>query len=240
MKAPDGKGIHMRWIMNGKPIFWKTLLLGFFLLFSISSVYSQQDDFGEQLRIAWGFDILVSDGGIGAGGFHWREFSPTIAGFISFSISESKDPREVEYVDYWTGQTEVPGKINRFLVIPLQVGIQYRLFRDQIMDNFRPFVSAGIGPSMVYATPYERSFFNALGYGKAYYTAGGFVGLGAYIGSDPSNLVGINFRYYFVPYYSGIRSMIDFERSTSLENLYYREMTQFGGFFITFTFGMMR
>lgn len=209
------------------------------MLLLAASAYGQGSDLSDNLRKGWGFDVMVSDGGIGVGGFHWREFSPTISGFINLSVSEAKDRYEKEVITWW-GERIVPGKINRFLVVPLQVGIQYRLFKDQIMDNFRPFVSVGLGPSVIYATPYERSFFNALGYGKAYYTAGGFVGAGAYIGSDPSNLVGINFRYYFVPYFSGITSMIDYERSTSPTNIVYREMKQFGGFFITFTFGMVR
>ncbi len=217
-------------------------LLGFLLIFSAHPVLSQGNDFGDDLRNAWGFDILVSDGGIGAGGFYWREFTPTIAGFINLSVSEAKDGREVEFFDPWTGQNFVPGKINRFLVIPLHLGAQYRLFKDQIMDNFRPFVSAGIGPSMIYATPYERSFFNALGHGKAHYTVGGFVGAGAYIGSDPSNLVGINFRYYYVPYFSGINSMDAslYEPGGDLDERNYIQKKQFGGFYITFTFGMAR
>lgn len=193
----------------------------------------------EDLRKAYGFDVLISDGGIGAGGFYWREITPTIAGFISLSVSEAKDSQEKEYMTIW-GEKFVPGKINRFLVIPLQIGVQYRLFKDQIMDNFRPFIGIGIGPSLIYASPYEQSFFKALGNGKAYHTLGGFIGAGAYVGSDPSNLVGINFRYYFVPYYSGITSMVDGEKTMSLDDLQFRRKKQFGGFFITFTFGSMR
>jgi len=217
-------------------------LLGFLLIFTAHPVFPQGNDFGDDLRNAWGFDILVSDGGIGGGVFYWREFTPTIAGFINLSVSEAKDGREVEFFDPWTGQSFVPGKINRFLVIPLHLGAQYRLFKDQIMDNFRPFVSAGIGPSMIYATPYERSFFNALGHGKAHYTVGGFIGAGAYVGSDPSNLVGINFRYYYVPYFSGINSMDAslYEPGGDLDEQNYIQKKQFGGFFITFTFGMAR
>lgn len=212
------------------------------LVFVGYPAFSQQTGSSDELRNAWGFDVMVSDGGLGVGGFHWREITPTIAGFISLSVSESKDSREVEFYNPWTGQNFVPGKVNRFFVIPLQAGIQYRLFKDQIMDNFRPFVSAGLGPSMIYSTPYERSFFNALGYGKAHYTVGGFIGAGAYIGSDPSNLVGINFRYYYVPYFSGINSMDRsiIEPGETLDQREFIQKKQFGGFYLTFTFGMAR
>jgi hypothetical protein len=211
------------------------------LIINTAPVAAQQTSIEDNLRKAWGFDILVSDGGIGAGGFYWREITPRIAGFINLSVSEAKDSREVEFYNPWTGQQFVPGKVNRFLVIPLQVGAQYRLFKDQIMDNFRPFVGIGIGPTMIYATPYDRDFFSALGHGKSYYTVGGFVGAGAYIGSDVSSLVGINFRYYFVPYFGGINSMdatiIGGEGGP--EERFVRK-DQFGGFYITFTFGMAR
>jgi hypothetical protein len=209
-------------------------------LAGIAPAQAQMTEITDDLRTAWGFDVMVSEGGIGAGVFHWREFSPTIAAFINFSISEAKDSREVEMVDFWTGQRNVPGKINRFLVLPVHVGIQYRLFKDQIMDNFRPFLSVGLGPSLIYATPYEKGFFRALGYGKGYHTLGGFIGAGAYIGSDPTNLVGINFRYYFIPYFSGITSMVDFEKSIAENQLFFREMKHFGGFYLTFTFGLAR
>ncbi len=222
--------------------FTQAFLLTFLIIFLAHPVFAQQAIHSNDLRKAWGFDILVSDGGMGAGGFYWREITPTIAGFISLSVSESKDNREVEFYNPWTGQKIVPGKINRFLVIPLQIGAQYRLFKDQIMDNFRPFISAGIGPSIIYATPYERSFFNALGHGKGYHTIGGFIGAGAYVGSDPSNLVGINFRYYFVPYFSGINSMDAsvYEPGNNQDEIRHLQKKQFGGFYITFTFGTAR
>jgi hypothetical protein len=228
----------MRRLADGLGITGLATLLLIFALMNFP-VYAQTNVTTDDLRKAYGFDILISDGGIGAGGFYWREITPTIAGFISFSISESKDSQEKEYMTIW-GEKFVPGKINRFLVAPLQIGAQYRLFKDQIMDNFRPFISVGIGPSLIYASPYEHSFFKALGYGKAYHTLGGFIGAGAYVGSDPSNLVGVNFRYYFVPYFSGITSMIDAEKTMSGDDLHFRRKKQFGGFFITFTFGSMR
>ncbi len=220
----------------------KVFLFTFLIAYTAYPVNAQETLYTDDLRKAWGFDILVSDGGMGAGGFYWREITPTIAGFISLSVSESKDNREVEFYNPWTGQKIVPGKINRFLVIPLQFGAQYRLFKDQIMDNFRPFISAGIGPSLIYATPYERSFFSALGHGKGYHTVGGFIGAGAYVGSDPSNLVGINFRYYFVPYFSGINSMDAsvYEPGNNQDEIRYLQKKHFGGFYITFTFGTAR
>ncbi|MEE9187626.1 MAG: hypothetical protein V3U10_06250, partial [Bacteroidota bacterium] len=110
-----------------------------------------------QLRNAWGGDILISNGGFGLGGFYRRQFSETIYGFLSLSVSEAKDSREVQFVDPFTLQTFTPGKVNRFLLVPLLFGVQYRLFQDAIQDNFRPYLTAAAGPSIVYASPYAET-----------------------------------------------------------------------------------
>lgn len=178
-------------------------------------------------RNALGLDLLLSNSGFGLGAFYRRQYTDDLYGFGTFSISEVKDDREVEQYDIITGETTVPGKVNRFLLLPLIFGVQDRLFREDITDNFRPYVTAAVGPTLVYSAPYDREFFNSLGHGQAHYTVGGYVGFGAYFGLDPSSLVGVSFRYYFVP----LKNQIE-----SLEGLY---MKQFGGFFITINVGTM-
>jgi hypothetical protein len=174
---------------------------------------------------SWGGDIMLSMNGVGLGTFFRHEYTEDLSGFASFSISGSGDDNEIEYVDYYTGQTYTPGKVNRFLILPLLVGVQQRLFRDDIMDNFRPFVSAAMGPTMIYVFPYNREYFTALKYGRARYTIGGYIGAGAYFGSQSSSLMGLNLRYYFIPYGGGIQSMTNTKK------------TQFGGFFLSLSFG---
>jgi hypothetical protein len=105
---------------------------------------------------AWGLDILVSNDGFGLGTFYRREFTEDLFGFAMFSISESKDEREFEQYDYYSGVSYVPGKLQRFMVLPLTFGLQYRLFREDITDNFRPFVNAGAGPTMIYSSPFAE------------------------------------------------------------------------------------
>jgi hypothetical protein len=177
-------------------------------------------------RHSWGMDVLISTGGFGLGGFYRHEYTKTLSGFITLSISESKDEREIDYYDYVTQTTFVPGKKNRFLVIPLMVGVQQRIFSEDIRENFRPYVTAALGPTLIYATPYKYEFFSSIGHGHPYYTIGGYIGLGVFIGSDRSSLFGINVRYYFVPFASGIESL---EAGPPKKD--------FGGFFITLTLG---
>jgi hypothetical protein len=195
---------------------------------------------------AWGVDILISDGGFGLGGFYRREFTEDLFGFVSISFSESKDDREVEQYDPYYQVSYVPGKLNRFFTIPLMFGIQQRLFREDILDTFRPYVNAGIGPNMIYVAPFTEitgpadnrqynqvEFFKSLGKGQMHYTAGGFIGVGANFGSEKASLFGINFRYYFTYLFSG--------GLPSLFNVVTGDISStknsFGGFFITLNVG---
>jgi hypothetical protein len=178
---------------------------------------------------AWGLDILISNNGFGLGGFYRHQYTNELFGTVTFAISDAKDDNEVEYVTYY-GQTIVPGKINRFLLIPLDFGMQYRLFADDILDNFRPYINGAIGPTLVFASPYEREFFNSLRYGQAHFTVGGYIGFGAFFGSDKESLSGINIRYYFVPFKKGIDSMVNGYGEIDTKK-------DFGGFFITLNFG---
>lgn len=178
----------------------------------------------ERKKNALGIDVLLSTSGVGLGVFYRRQYTEDLYGFGTFSISEVKDDREIELYDYW-GNKFVPGKVNRFLLLPLIFGVQYRLFREEIADNFRPYVTAALGPSMVYSTPYAREFFNALKYGQAHYTLGGYIGFGAFFGQQEENVAGLSIRYYFVPLKNPVESLVQTYKK------------QFGGFFITFNFG---
>ena len=173
---------------------------------------------------AWGVDILISNNGFGLGGFLRHEYSEDLSGTLTLAFSEAKDDNEVEYVDYY-GETIVPGKINRFILVPLHVGVQYRLFAEDILDNFRPYVNAAVGPTLVFSSPYDREFFNSLGYGQAHYTVGGYVGIGAFFGSAHESLSGVNIRYYFEPIQRGLDSMMNSDGSIEKKK-------DFGGFFI--------
>jgi hypothetical protein len=174
---------------------------------------------------AWGFDIFASDNGFGLGSFYRYQYTNDLYGVLSLAISESKDQNEMEYIDYW-GNKYTIGKKNRILMFPVTAGIQYRLFREQIVETFKPYVAFGVGPVLLYTTPYDREFFNALRYGQAHYTLGGYVGLGADFGIDKKNLMGVNIRYYFIPYPAGLESLND------------KPMKYFGGVYINLNFGI--
>lgn len=180
---------------------------------------------------AWGVDILISNNGFGLGGFLRHQYAEDTFGTMTLGFSEAKDDNEVEYVTYY-GQTVIPGKINRFILVPLHFGVEYRLFAEDILDNFRPYINAAVGPTLVFSSPYDREFFNSLGYGQAHYTLGGYVGFGAFFGSDRESLSGINIRYYFEPIEGGLDSMQNSDGTIEKKK-------DFGGFFITLNFGSL-
>ncbi len=177
------------------------------------------------VKNSWGMDLIISTNGFGLGNFYGYNFSDEFTGKVNFSIAESKDEREMEVYNPDTGALFTPNKVNRFIVFPLLFGAEYRLFKDEIVDNFRPYVSAMAGPTLIFSTPYEIEFFESLKYGRSHYTVGGYVGFGAFFGSEQKNILGVNIRYYFIPYQSGI------------ESLQFVKKKDFGGFSISLSFG---
>ncbi|MDA0987242.1 MAG: hypothetical protein O3A55_06575 [Bacteroidetes bacterium] len=177
----------------------------------------------------WGVDILLSNGGFGIGGFFAQPLNSDYTFTASMTFNEAKDEGEVEYYDYW-GQIIIPGKINRFLVVPIYAGMQKRLFSEDIVDNFRPYINFSVGPTMIFTTNYNKEFFSSLGEGRSHWTFGGYIGIGANFGKITSSLSGVNLRYYFIPFRSGIPSMKSEDNVIS-------KLKEFGGFFITLNFG---
>jgi len=176
---------------------------------------------------AFGMDLMFSEGGFGLGTFYRHRLNTTLTVFSDFSISEAKDEREFEYVDYY-GNTYTVGKKNRVFLFPINFGAQYRLFRDEIYDNLRPYINAGMGPTFVVTTPYDKEYFNSFGYAKAKVALGGYFGFGANFGIDKSSLVGLNIRYYIVHMFDG-----------GVESLAGKFRNDIGGVYLTINLGIM-
>ena len=174
-----------------------------------------------------GMDIMFGDAGFGLGAFYRKQINVKWTAFADFSFSETKDDREFEYIDYF-GNVITIGKKNRVFQMPLNLGVQYRLFENSIADNLRPFLCAAAGPTLLVTTPYQEEFFNSFAYAQTKYAVGGYVGFGANFGLDKSSLVGITFKYYYSKIlYGGVESLAG------------REKTEIQGFFITLNLGMM-
>jgi len=176
---------------------------------------------------SWGADFLFGEGGFGLGTFYRRNLYGNLSFFSDFSISEAKDDQEIEYIDYY-GRTYTIGKKNRIFQMPLNVGLQQRLFSSIISDNLRPYISGGVGPAFIATTPYEMEFFSSLKKARGYLTVGGYFGFGADFGLNRESLVGIHIRYYVIRFFGD-----------GIESLYGKYKKTLGGFYLTLNIGMM-
>lgn len=197
----------------------KSFIIFFSILIS-ANLFAQ-----EKLYTNMYFDLHFSEGGLGFGLTYNKEISSNTSLFADLMFSESKDAQEFEYVDYW-GNVYVVGKKNRIFIMPLNLGIRYRLFKDDIVENFRPFIRFAIGPVMAIITPYKYEFFTSFKYAQAKYTLGGSIGLGAHFGYDRKNPMGFTISYQFIHFFdNGIENLERFKRK------------DLGGFFLTINFG---
>jgi hypothetical protein len=173
---------------------------------------------------AWGADLMIGTDGFGIGFFYSHAFSDVTTAFTNISFSEAKDDRQRDFIDPWYGQYSL-NKTHYVFRVPLFFGLQYRLFKESITDNFRPFLNGGAGPVLLYITPAKGDFLSSLGGGLTRYTYGGFLGVGANFGFDRSSVFGVNVRYFIIPIPEGIRSV---EQGA---------MANANGFYITLNFG---
>lgn len=175
----------------------------------------------------FGLDIIFSEGGFGLGTFYRRQLSKDFTAFVDFSVSEAKDDNEIQYIDYY-GNPYTIGKKNRIFLMPLNLGVQYRLFQEEISDNLRPYINGGVGPTLIVTTPYELEFFDSFGSAKSKFAMGAYIGLGANFGLDKKSLLGLNIRYYFIHLFD-----------EGVESLYGKYKKDMGGLFLTINLGLM-
>lgn len=173
-------------------------------------------------------NLIFSDNGFGLGTTLFKSLGRNVSAFASIFFSGAKDDREFETTDAF-GNTYTPLKINRLFMIPVNLGLQLRLFREDVTDNLRPFVNGGITPTAVISAPYDRGFFSSLAYARAKYTVGAFAGAGVdYLTSKKSSL-SLNVRYYYINLFG--------EGVQSLEG---KPKNFFGGLYFVFSYNFMR
>ncbi len=176
----------------------------------------------------WSINLLFSDNGFGLGATVFKSFSHNVSGFASIFFSGAKDDREFEVTDIF-GNTYTPNKVNRMFMIPINLGLQIRLFREDVTDDLRPFVNFGVTPTAVIYTPYSESLFPSFSHARAKYTVGGFAGVGIdYLTSKKSSL-SLNIRYYYVNLFG-----------KGIESLESKEKTFFGGLYFVFSYNFMK
>ncbi len=159
-----------------------------------------------------GFQILLTNSGFGLGGYYHRPASRSLKFLLDFSLGSGKDEREQKFYNALTGASYIQNKANYLLLIPVQIGLQRRLWREQIADNFRPYLQLSVGPTFGWLYPYfqdrngnrrydpeigERIYdvFQAFPKGRLRTGIGGMIVLGAYFGESMQTTQGLRFGY---------------------------------------------
>lgn len=158
--------------------------------------------FGEEqnsLNTALGGDILFSNSGFGLGFFYHKFLDDENLLTANFFVSGLRNTDEWEYWDWNTGQWVVPGKINRLFLLPVTIGYSRILFADALGGSFKPFASVGLGPSFIFATPYEKGWFEAWKDVNVLTQFGGYIGIGGYFRTIGNSIANVNIRYYYIP-----------------------------------------
>jgi hypothetical protein len=176
-----------------------------------------QEELAREYPNNWGFSISFSDYGFAGGMFLGHSFSQDLTGLFTFDFGTAKGSQEVDFLE--------DNQVNRVFVLPLMLSLQYRLFRNGLSDNLRPYISAGAGPVVAMTTPDNENFFSAFGDGYSKIVPGGFVGVGANFGTDPKSNFGASIRYFIIPYPGSLES-------TTTESL-----TSFSGLYLSVVYG---
>lgn len=176
----------------------------------------------------WGINLTFSDNGFGFGATKFFNLSKDVSFVGGITFSGAKDDREFEQSDIF-GNSITPFKENRLFMVPiLNIGMQLRLFRNDVTDNMRPYINFGAAPTAIVYTPYSESFFPSFKYARAKYTVGGFAGIGLDYLTSKTSALSFNVKYYYISLFGeGIRSI-----STN-------EKKQFGGIYFVFSYNFM-
>ncbi len=154
--------------------------------------------------------LLLTEDGLGVGGSSRIGLSRDVSFTMELTAGAARDEREQQFFVGFFGETVTPFKRNYAMLVPLHAGLERRLLRESIEDNFRPFVAALAGPSLALQWPYfddandnglRDAGENRLGTvrglreAKARLGIGGTVALGAYFGRSRSRAQGLRFGF---------------------------------------------
>ena len=167
-----------------------------------------------------GAQILLTNNGFGLGAYGRVELGETTSFLLETSLGAGKDEQELKFFRGF-GDGFIPNKRNYLLILPLHFGLERRLFRDQIEDNFRPYLQFTGGPTLGWEYPYfddrngneifdediDRRYdtISAFPKGEPRFGFGGTVAVGAFFGLSHRVTQGVRFGYTFAYFAEGIQ-----------------------------------
>jgi hypothetical protein len=152
---------------------------------------------------------MLTNDGFGLGAFARGPLARDLSWTLGLSGRPGKDEREQQFFVGLFGETVIPFKRNYFLLVPLEAGLERRLFSRQIRPTFRPFVHLSAGPTLGYQWPYfddangngvnddepTLGAFEQIGSGDFQFGASGQLHFGAYIDTSSRSSLGFRFGY---------------------------------------------
>jgi hypothetical protein len=156
-----------------------------------------------------GGSVLLTNHGFGIGGLWRLGLASNTSLVLEASLGAGKDEREQEFFSGPFGETVTPFKLNNFLMLPVTLGLEQRLWADAIEDNFRPFIQGGAGPVAGFQWPYFEDH-NSNGIrepdeprrgpfdfrdGSFRFGTAAIIAVGAYFGEGDRNTIGVRIGY---------------------------------------------
>ena len=141
--------------------------------------------------------FVLTEYGLGVGGALRGRVTDDVSVVAEVALGAGRDEREQRFFVGFFGDTITPFKRNYVLMLPLHVGLERRLFRESVEDNFRPFLHVSVGPTLGYQWPYfddldadgrldegedRLGVFGGIGEGQARLGVGGTLAVGASFG----------------------------------------------------------
>lgn len=160
--------------------------------------------------------LTLTEDGL-AGGLAGRlRLSNDLSLTAEVSAGAARDTREQRFFVGFFGDTVTPLKRSYAALVPLHVGLERRLFRATVEDNFRPFVALAAGPTLAVQWPYFRDLdgdgvrdssevrlgtTEGLGDAEARLGVGGSLAVGAYFGRGRRAVQGLRlgFTLHYFP-----------------------------------------
>ena len=204
----------------------------------------EPDSVTTQYGSGLGFEVAVTNSGFGLGGYYARAVNPSLSFVAELVIGPEKSEREVKFLG---APSYIPDKANYLVRVPVRIGLQRRLWKEYIEDNFRPYVQLTLGPTLGWQYPYfdddngngtfdedsERRYdgLGSLFKGELRMGFGGLLGIGAHFGENSRLAQGVRIAYSFNYFFEPIQLL---EQEENVQPARY-----FGSPAISITFGKL-
>ncbi|MEO8664427.1 MAG: hypothetical protein ABI462_02930 [Ignavibacteria bacterium] len=174
-------------------------IIGLILLTSVNSFSQEKIKYTKKTpRNSWSLGLNYGENGFGPYVSMFAPIGKTTDLTFNLAFSGVSDEREIERFDVF-GNSIIINKVNRVFQVPFSIGIRKELFKNDIEGSFTPIINFGISPTLVITNPYDRSFFNAIGYSKTHFAFGGYGGIGVSFSQSESMSMNVSFNYSYVP-----------------------------------------